>query len=244
MPALLGPETIGCEFQAGFLFFQLRKASERGRYVWHVGMFDESGVYADNSPLLVLDWPVESDGDWVQHEVGGHATRCAVLVTADLAIGWFAELFSDRAYVYRIACDEARKILGRTIQMSTGSVPDILYTPHPSRATDFKYEGDPNRAFPFRGSCCGFVEHCFETAQFDVVDEKKLPELCLEDAAIAIAMFYDRERPPRVHHVPGLLERKGISPPYTFLQPGYHLVACRSKEPLPVRIDSFDSAFT
>jgi hypothetical protein len=219
------------------VFFLGQVVPGRGRIVEHVGIVAAPASFQDGENVSLVDWPQ----CYVDHvgpaEPQGSGARQIELDTSNVVVGYVTP-FEDGVSVdvLRLLA-EARRILAQRVEGFDGSLFRKLYTPFPARQLDYRLP-DTRFVFPFRGSCAGFVEHCFEIAGCDIVlDEpcQELPEWPTAELSLLFAIVMDGQGASHAAsrtdaRLAEFLQRRlGITHPYHFLLPGYQYQAfCRS----------------
>ncbi len=229
--SLLSSEEIAGE---GDLLFVLKSATNSRWIVYHVVIIVENNL--KESGYRVIDWP--ESGHTI---VDSRDTDGVYLLRFDasrMLIGRIdAEVHQDLSKVTA----EANSILGAVAAGALSELSDILrhsivrWTPYPAR--DYQ----PGQSVPFRGSCVGFVEQCFEHADIDLVQEDNLPLWDWQELRSVFSLWGISEE--SVNRF--LQSHVGNHPNgLPVFMPGYQLKAVSDGGPYPHVPQSTDEAYT
>jgi len=231
------------ELRPGSVVFELVEC-DLGTLVTHVAIVAPPGAGHRDRTWIVLDWPYSVSAAF-EDDIRAGLGRPLETSGETVAIGWVDPSDMSGQLDPRLVYDTARSLLVDAITNFAGGLADDLYQVYPARCRPYRIGGDPDMEVAFRGSCAGFVEECFESASFDIVedDENRLPGWDLEELSKIAPYILDN-----VHSPPGsrLLEvyfrRKGVPPPYRIFMPGYQMSAMAVDE-YPLLPDSNRAAF-
>lgn len=246
------------EVQRGCYVLFWLKRTDRGRFAAShvaIGTVEHSTTLRGETVIYIQEWPFQYTPAARAFNEGRGAAQLrigdALESAGPILIAWKAETEPGKQADAEIVFAEANEILCEVVWSVRGGIHPRLYMANPARC--LRYE-DPvsGNIFPFAGSCAGFVEHCFERAGLDIVDDEppadKLPGLtvtelrevdffALQPGKSVIARHLDDDRYQRV------AARVLRAPqPWHLLLPGYQLTAFATAGIYPHRARSFDDA--
>jgi len=187
----------------GLVYYVVRRGLDDKEFIEHVGIIGRghSPVFSDDYTIPVYDWPIDSRGggrrnsDLTRNFSTTEYDRSGTLV--GLCFAWPENGIQSLRNIslkdiYNTASGIIETVLRGFSENELVSIHSILYMLDPPIDPDFR----PSKTIPlmryFRGSCVGFVEHCFECAGLSLVDLKKLPILQSRDdlAQLAIGDYF------------------------------------------------------
>lgn len=220
------------EVDLGHVLFELGEQFGPGRFIEHVALVARPGRFAQGAKLWVRDWPYT-----YQERVAEEDEVCERVLKVDIAnmaVGWVEEGEYPHGPNLFILDTESRNIMRTSITKLGGGVDDKLYSSYPARTLDYSPQAeDGGVIFPFKGSCVGFVEECFERAFCDIVvdqDSSRALPIWTWSELEGLRSFLDWP--------PGYVERmrcrfqeypRGLP----LLLPGYQFAAFRQCGPYP-----------
>jgi hypothetical protein len=199
----LNPQTVVP--RDGIVYYVIVKDSEGREFVEHVGILGRghSPVFSDGYTIPVYDWPIDS------RDVGRNLVdKTRIFSTIEcannkrfpfigLCFAWPENGLQrtneiDLKLVYETAKSILEIVLRSFGEKDLYNIHSILYMLDPAMDPNFSpSQTNPLERF-FRGSCVGFVEHCFEHAGLPLVDMEKLPILQSRDnlSQLAVGRFF------------------------------------------------------
>ncbi|MCH8151186.1 MAG: hypothetical protein IH830_02290 [Planctomycetes bacterium] len=224
----------------GSVLYFLKNHEHDRQLPHHVAVAAHALDVESGSSIPVYDWPYDP-----RTSRNFDGTR-EVSITADISrrtifiFGWLDDGEHPTGINWQTLFDEAKRVLAEVAASSLDQIPDDLYSVCPGKESPFQHP-ESGVVFRFRGSCVGFVEHCYETAGADIVNEgsdgRNVPGLSagdIREVDVVFPNFARRSRHLDNDGYAALLEEEFGHPGlYHILMPGYQLAAFRSCGPYP-----------